>query len=274
MKKILKLILVSFIILSSFNFALAEDSSVQAGKRLSRLELIEMIKTYLKNNLASSSQIADRKTIKDIIDSDGVRFKEATVLAKYAEKMTGVSPALTLAIISKESGEGEVFGKGVGQCYLTDSDTGDGIDSKGNTRKRVMSPTRDVASFLEMAESLGLDPKELPVSCWIPSYSNGKPYSWGGSMGPAQFIPSTWNNFRSEAKEILGKEPNPWLMKDSFLTVALYLKRSGGVDDPFLSACRYYSGKCNASGKVYANNIMEKMKSYEEDIGLLIGKSN
>ena len=48
-----------------------------------------------------------------------------------------------------------------------------------------MHPNRDRPVFAVIAQTLGFNPDDLPVS--------RKPwYGWGGAMGPAQFIPSTW----------------------------------------------------------------------------------
>ncbi|MDD4410046.1 MAG: hypothetical protein PHW52_05350, partial [Candidatus Pacebacteria bacterium] len=52
----------------------------------------------------------------------GIEFGEAAKYAKYAEGLTGVKAALILAIIHQESR----FGHNVGQCYVTDFETGNG----------------------------------------------------------------------------------------------------------------------------------------------------
>ncbi|MEI7425159.1 MAG: hypothetical protein WCK10_03510, partial [Candidatus Staskawiczbacteria bacterium] len=128
-------------------------------------------------------------------------FGEALEVAKVAAAMVGVRPAFLLAIISQES----AIGRNVGQCYLTDAATGTGMKiSTGATIIRVMSPTRDVPVFLTLAASLGRDPYKTPISCWIKDYRNGVPYGWGGAMGPAQFIPSTWKGIAPRLNTLLG----------------------------------------------------------------------
>jgi peptidoglycan hydrolase CwlO-like protein len=202
-------------------------------------------------------------------EGGGIEFGEAAKLAKYAEGATGVKAALILAIIHQESYRNGKFGGNVGQCYVTDFDTGAGTNLQGAYKARVMSPTRDVPVFLEIVKALGKDPKKTPVSCWIPMYSSGKPYGWGGAMGPAQFIASTWKLCRSEVNSILGRAGNPWVLKDAFLAAGVLLKKNGGISDPYTAACRYYAGQCNVAGKGYANSVTARMKSYQRDLDVL-----
>jgi len=138
-------------------------------------------------------------------------FGEALEVAKTAANLTGIRPAFLLAIISQES----AIGKNVGQCVLVNKDSGDGKRiSTGAKVIRVMKPTRDVQPFLAITAASGRDPYTTPVSCWIPAYVGGAPSGWGGAMGPAQFIPSTWNLFTDRLKAILGTAPDPWGVKD------------------------------------------------------------
>ncbi|MDD4410045.1 MAG: lytic murein transglycosylase, partial [Candidatus Pacebacteria bacterium] len=195
----------------------------------------------------------------------GIEFGEAAKYAKYAEGLTGVKAALILAIIHQESR----FGHNVGQCYVTDFETGNGTSLQGAYKARVMSPTRDVPVFLSVVKALGKNPAKTPVSCWIPMYSSGKPYGWGGAMGPAQFIASTWKGIRSDIDSLLGRTANPWVIKDAFLASAVLLKKNGAISDPYTAACRYYAGQCNTAGKGYANTVTAKMKSFQNDLDVL-----
>src|SRR4030042_2291654 len=113
-------------------------------------------------------------------------FGEALEIAKYVESITGIRPAFLLAVLTQESN----IGKNVGQCYIKNTTTGSGVViSTGKSISNVMSPNRDVPAFLEITTALGRDPYYTPVSCPMS-------YGWGGAMGPAQFIPSTWKLYR------------------------------------------------------------------------------
>ncbi|MDP2637175.1 MAG: hypothetical protein Q8P03_01010, partial [bacterium] len=109
-------------------------------------------------------------------------FGEALAIANSVSAETGVRPALLLAVLTQESS----LGKNVGQCYLTNTETGAGVRTNGVAVKNVMKPTRDVQPFIQITQGLGKDFTKTAVSCPIPSVGG-----YGGAMGPAQFIPST-----------------------------------------------------------------------------------
>lgn len=181
-------------------------------------------------------------------------FGEALDVAKTAAAIVGVRPAFLLAVISQES----AIGRNVGQCMLVDPNTGNGKRiSTGATVIRVMKPTRDVQPFLQITEALGRDPYNTPVSCWITAYVGGSPTGWGGAMGPAQFIPSTWNLFTDRLKNIFGRPADPWGIKDSFTASALYLSDLGAGAQTSAkessAASRYYGGS-----SAYARSVMNR----------------
>ena len=194
-----------------------------------------------------------------------VTFGEAYELAKSIEKITGVRPALLLAILTQES---NIFVEmNVGQCYLKDPSTGEGVVAyNGQKVSRIMKPSRDVKPFLEITKELGRDPYNTLVSCPME-------YGWGGAMGPAQFIPSTWVRYRERVKEITGKAADPWDIKDAFLAAALYLADYGAAkqtyDAEWKAAMIYFSGTTNKKYRFYGDSVMAIAKQYTEDIGAL-----
>jgi len=202
--------------------------------------------------------------------SKQINFETALIYAKEAEKLTGVDPAFLLAILTQESN----LGKNVGQCYLTDTVTGDGKGANtGSAQKRVMSPTRDIPVFLDTVSKLGLDYTTTRVSCWIPMYrqTDGSPYGWGGAMGPAQFIPSTWKMFEARLKTVLGYSASPWNPRDAFIASAMYLTDLGAVGSSVSAqhkaACKYYgTGGITCS---YSNSVMRYKTGIQANIDLL-----
>ena len=181
-------------------------------------------------------------------------FGEALEVAKSAAAMVGIRPAFLLAIISQES----AIGRNVGQCYLTDPSTGAGKKiSSGAAIQRVMKPTRDVPPFVQIVTALGRDPYSTPVSCWIPAYVGGVPTGWGGAMGPAQFIASTWNLFANRLKTLLGRTADPWAITDSFTASGMYLADLGAKAQTSAkesnAASRYYGGS-----SAYARSVMSR----------------
>ncbi len=231
---------------------------------------------YLKQREETEKTVVGiRERIFELIGvPEAPTFGEAYEIAKYASDTTGIRPALLLAVLTQESR----IGKNVGQCYLKNTKTGDGIYIKsGNTAPRTMSPTQ-IPYFLQVIEEvnkdrgLARDPFEMPVSCAM--YYQGKPYGWGGAMGPAQFIPTTWQKlgYGAKVKEITGKTADPWDIKDAFLATAVYLKDLGGIHSEFLAVMRYFSGySWREWEEFYGNSVLNIAADYEKDIKKLEG---
>lgn len=188
-------------------------------------------------------------------------FGEAYEIAKYVSGISGIRPALLLAVMTQESN----IGKNVGQCYLTNTETGEGIRITNNKKEpRTMNPTRDLPYFLQICRELGRDPLNTPVSCPME-------YGWGGAMGPAQFIPDTWANLKygysQKVKDVTGKAADPWDIKDAFLAAGLYLKDLGASENEFKAVMRYFSGSnWSKWEEFYGNSVLAIAKGYEEDI--------
>jgi len=195
--------------------------------------------------------------------SQKIEFGTALQYANEAKSKLGIDPAFLLAILTQESN----LGANVGLCYLSNPDTGAGVGKNtGTPFAKVMSPTRDVPPFLEITARLNLNPYKTQVSCPIAGV-----LGWGGAMGPAQFIPSTWKLFESRLKSALGHDANPWAPKDAFLASSMYLTDLGAVGNvPSLqhkAACRYYgSGGATCS---YSKSVMALKMKIQSDIDLL-----
>src|SRR3989338_11621363 len=102
--------------------------------------------------------------------------------------------------------------------------TGAGVGKNtGTSFAKVMAPNRDVPPFLALAGQLGFDPHSQVVSCPIASAGG-----WGGAMGPAQFIPSTWALYAGRVAAIRGVAvANPWDPADAIAAMSLYLGNLG-----------------------------------------------
>ena len=226
-------------------------------------------KKLLADKQAQASKIRSR--IFELIGvSKAPTFGEAVAIAQVISNQTGVRTALLLAVLTQESS----IGKNVGQCYLTNVNTGDGATVNGTYIRKVMKPTRDVQPFLQITKELGMDPFTTPVSCPIPSVGG-----YGGAMGPAQFIPSTWVIFKDRMAAIKGTTPNPWDIKDAFLASAIYLGELGATNQTYehewCAALSYFSGNCSLRNQVryefYGDSVMAIAARYEQDIKTLLG---
>lgn len=196
---------------------------------------------------------------------DAPTFGEALAIAQEVSARTGVRAALLLAVLTQESN----LGKNVGQCYMTDPTTGSGVSIRtGKATRNVMKPSRDVQPFLRITAELGRDFAKTPVSCPIPSVGG-----YGGAMGPAQFIPSTWALYEKRLKDMLGRPGDPWNIKDAFMAAAVLLADSGAAKQTYTAEWRaamiYFSGSTNTRYRFYGDSVMAIAKGYEDDIKTL-----
>lgn len=194
-----------------------------------------------------------RSALFELRDSSAIPFGKAYEYAREASAKTDVRPALILAILREETNLGENVGT-------------------GNWKKDMKSP-RDTEPFKQITEELGLNPDMMPVS--------RKPsYGWGGAMGPAQFIPSTWLLYKDRIGDMSGQRPpNPWDARTAIFAASLLLMDNGGDKgtraDERLSALRYFAGWTNAKKAAYAfygDDVMRFADQYQRDIDILEGR--
>jgi peptidoglycan hydrolase CwlO-like protein len=242
-------------------------TEAQYQQQLKEKQDIDKKATEIKNRIFQLSGVAD---------TDAPSFGEAVEIAKYVQGVTGVRPAFLLALLQQETG----IGKNVGQCYLKDTTTGSGTNIKtGAVIKNVMKPMGlagrkgDIDDFLIIIQELGKDAFTTTVSCPQPSVGG-----YGGAMGPAQFIPTTWSGLRQRLEKILGRPANPWNIRDAFLGSGLYLsdlgatkntKCSNGKSSEWGAALGYFSGTiCSTNSKYafYGNSVIAIAAQFEEDI--------
>ncbi|HRH55862.1 MAG TPA: lytic murein transglycosylase [Candidatus Paceibacterota bacterium] len=198
-------------------------------------------------------------------DTGGIQFGDAVRYAQAASAQTGVRAALILAILSQESD----LGKNVGQCLMTNLETGDGKGKNtGTPFPGTMKVPRDTVPFARLMAAAGRDWAATPISCPLPG-------GYGGAMGPTQFIPSTWEMYESRIKSTLGvSAADPWNASHAIMATGLYLADVGAGGGTYLAehtaAAKYYAGgNWASSGQGYGNSVMAKAAAFQNDIDFL-----
>lgn len=223
-----------------------------------------------KKLIASQEKTAAeiRSALFSLRDSGAIPFGDAYQYAKEASERIGVRPALILAVLTQETNLGE----NVGQCLLTNAPKkGDGKGKNtGRAFSQVMKGSRDVDPFMDITAELGLDPYSQVVSC-------PPGYGYGGAMGPAQFIPSTWMLYKDRLSRATGQNPpNPWDPRTAIFATALLMADNGADvgtrSAERLAALRYFAGWGNAQKVAYAfygDQVMEHADRIQSQVDIL-----
>lgn len=194
-------------------------------KREVQRQLIERTKsqrtaTQVGLSLVELDAARIRRQLFPLTDIDGgLTFEEAYLIADPIARAVGIRTAFLLAILQKETHLGEL---------------------KGTGTWRIDMHPRDWDAFIAITSALGLDPDAVPVS-------RAPSYGWGGAMGPAQFLPTTWLAYEDSVREVTGHDPpSPFNIEDAFTASAIKLARDGAwaqnVDAEWKAAMIYFAG--------------------------------
>ncbi len=258
--------------------AKAELEGAQKKVAQSEAEKKQLLAISKQTEAAYQKQAAEKKARADRIrsalfplanTSQRIEFGTALLYANDAAKATGIDPAFLLAVLTQESN----LGANVGQCYLTDPATGAGVGKNtGTPFPNVMKPMGlpgrkgDIDDFMAITSKLGRNWKETAVSCPIPSAGG-----YGGAMGPAQFIPSTWGGYVTRFKSVLGHDADPWAPRDAFFASAIFLTDLGAVGSSAsaqnIAACRYYGS--GGASCAYSQSVQRHKLTIQANIDLL-----
>ncbi|MCX6790773.1 MAG: lytic murein transglycosylase [Candidatus Gribaldobacteria bacterium] len=230
---------------------------------------------YLDDTNKKANEI--RKKIFELAQVSGgesVTLEQAYAVAKEVERLTGTRAAFLLGLLKQES----AIGKNVGQCNCG----GSTVCRNPDLHFSAINPSKgQLAAFTQITSELGMDINKAPVSCYI----DGGKVQFGGAMGPAQFMPSTWldSGYKARVEAILKVHPaNPWRVKDAFLASGLYLADNGSgsklqADEisaatAYLCGTRKMTSACiRSGGKTYVYGIMQFASQFQDyiDQGIL-----
>lgn len=218
----------------------AQQQQLLKEKEATQLELGEVRTKLNKLRSALSSFLGSSYDLDDVVDA-----------VKFADKVTGVRAEFIFAMLDKETD----LGRFTGGCYY----------SKGKNPVKEHMKEADRDEFKDIMDELDYDKNDKKLSCW-------PGYGYGGAMGVAQFMPTTWRGYDDKIADLTGsKVANPWRLVDGVIGMALKLKAAGADSkkNEHYAAKVYYCGgpgspywsnKCEA----YADTVVSWSKGYDE----------
>lgn len=251
--------------LKAYQLAQQQSAKQTEADKKTLLQVTKGQESKYKQIVAEKQKTAAqiRSQLFELLGGGELQFGEAYRLAKIAQDATGVRAALILAVLDRES----ALGRNVGRCKYNVNPYYPAKASNPMT----MNPKRDIPVFLQIVQELNINPDTVTVSCPIPQDG-----AYGGGMGPAQFIPSTWALYADKVAQYSGHNPpSPWNNLDAFIATALYLKDAGASGSAYnekVAAAKYYAGgNWRRYINTYGAAVIAKAQDFQDDIDVLIG---
>lgn len=211
-------------------------------------------KTYQKVVAAKQKDAATiRSQLFLLSGSPSISFEKAAEYANFVWNKLKIRPSFLLGVITEESNLGANVGTGNWR---------DDLSHEKCAKQRQ--------AFVEITSELGLDPDIMPVS-------KKQWYGYcGGAMGPAQFMPTTWQGYKENISKIIGANPpNPWEPKTAFVAAGLLLRDNGAAAGNYAAerkaALKYLAGSnWNKSAySFYGDDVMDIAAKYQEQIDII-----
>jgi peptidoglycan hydrolase CwlO-like protein len=217
-----------------------EQGQIYGDVQEKKLTLAEIQKKMSRLRSMLSAFLGKSFTLDDVVRE-----------VKYASGKTGVRKEFIFAMLDKETD----LGRFTGGCYY----------SKGKNPVKKHMKSADQSAFLDLMDELGYGDNDQKLSCW-------PGYGYGGAMGIAQFMPSTWLGYKTAIKNYTGHNPpNPWNITDGIIGMAEKLKRAGAASKSkeHYAAKVYYCGGSsspywNTRCEAYADTVISWSKGYDD----------
>ncbi len=205
---------------------------IQVKEKVAGIQKIQRKLNKLRSSLARF--LGKSININDIVDA-----------VKFASKRTGVRKEFLMAMLDKESDLGRFTG--------------------GCTYKNTRVKSSEKKIFKEICKELGYNYKKRKISCSLS-------YGYGGAMGVAQFMPSTWQTYKKSIAGYTGHNPpDPWNLLDGVVGMAEKLRRAGAnkKSGEHYAAKLYYCGGpgsayWNTHCEAYADTVKSWSRGYDE----------
>ncbi|MCX6761419.1 MAG: lytic murein transglycosylase [Candidatus Moranbacteria bacterium] len=184
--------------------------------------------------------------------------KDIQDAVKYASDKTNVPVGFLVGVLKMETN----LGANVGGCTYGEVESGAQASYKsgklGKNAWATFQARRN--TFQGICKELGINYQKQKVSCNPRGYAGT-----GGAMGVAQFMPDTWNAYKSQVSSYTGhRPPSPWNLTDGVTAMALKLSRVPGVTagktSAYKTAACAYLGTCY---KPYIDGILYWASNYK-----------
>lgn len=220
----------------------ADNQQYLAAKQTQQVQVASDIQTTENTISQLKSELNSLQSQLSALLGGGVSIQNIEDAAGEASKATGVRKDYILAELVEETN----LGKFTGGC----------------TYKNANMHSYDIPVFKEIMKSLGYGLNDKKVSCPQGYY--------GGAMGIAQFIPTTWEAYSSQISADTGHNPpNPWNVYDGVMGMALYLANHGGnhKSGEFEASEIYDCGSASSRCSGYASNVQDIAKNINSYLG-------
>lgn len=184
--------------------------------------------------------------------------KDIQDAVKYASDKTNVPVGFLVGVLKMETN----LGANVGGCTYGEVESG----AQASYKSKKLGPKAWATfqarrnTFQGICKELGINYQKQKVSCNPRGYTGT-----GGAMGVAQFMPDTWNAYKSQVSSYTGhRPPSPWNLTDGVMAMALKLGRVPGVTAGKTSA--YKTAACSYLGtcyKPYIDGILYWASNYK-----------
>ena len=224
---------------------LAEKAAQQAALAGDQAETQADIKDQAETIAEIQKKLQKLKSELSSLLGANISTNDVMEAAAIASRATGVRKAFILGELTQESG----LGRFTGGCLYK------------NTRVKPADKT----AFTTIMKELDYDVNKKKISC-----SPG--YGYGGAMGIAQFMPTTWMGYKAKIASMTGHNPpDPWSVTDGVVGMAIKLAAGGATSKSgeIVASKRYYCGSpaspyWNNKCEAYAKNVQRLADGYEK----------
>lgn len=240
--------------------ALLQKKSIEKNVLVSdQQETLEDVEDVAKTVARLKKELAELQGDLATLTGKSYNAKDIREAVEDASKATGVPKGFLFGVLKMETN----LGANVGGCTYAEVEAGAEKNYKsGKLSKRSWQTfqwRRDL--FKGITKELGIDYKKQKVSCNPRGYTGT-----GGAMGVAQFMPDTWNAYKSAVASATGhRPPSPWNLTDGVMAMALKLDKVPGVDQGNRSAWKKAAAAyLGTSYAPYINGILYWADHYKE----------